>query len=111
MPADPVDRALDPGEAFFFLADRNSCMNFVMFAERRGQLAAERIRAGLAQLQQQNPLLRARITWTAGAGLRFQTSAGALAEAMREILLAAAEPGEESGGATRQQAEGVAGQA
>ena len=45
MQADRIDRPLDPGEAFFFLADRSSCMNFVLFAERRGHLDAERIRA------------------------------------------------------------------
>ena len=76
MQADPIDRPLDPGEAFFFLADRSSCMNFVLFAERRGHLDAERIRAGLAVLQQENPLLRARITWSAAAGLRFQSAPG-----------------------------------
>jgi NRPS condensation-like uncharacterized protein len=74
--ADPIDRPLDPGEAFFFLADRSSCMNFVLFAERRGHLDVERIRAGLAVLQQENPLLRARIVWTAEEGLRFQSAPG-----------------------------------
>ena len=76
MQADPIDRPLDPGEAFFFLADRSSCMNFVLFAERRGHLDAGRIRAGLAVLQQENPLLQARISWTAEAGLRFRSAAG-----------------------------------
>ena len=76
MQADPIDRPLDPGEAFFYLADRTSCMNFVLFAERRGHLDAGRVRAGLAVLQQENPLLQARITWSAEAGLRFQSAPG-----------------------------------
>lgn len=75
MPLESIDRPLDPGEAFFFLADRSSCMNFVLFAERSGHLDPERIRAGLAGLQRENSLLRARITWSSDAGLRFQTAA------------------------------------
>lgn len=49
-------------------------MNFVLFAERRGRLDAGRIRAGLAVLQRENPLLQVRITWSAEAGLRFRSA-------------------------------------
>jgi NRPS condensation-like uncharacterized protein len=64
-------RHLDPAEAFFFMADRVSCMNFVVFAERAGHLDTGRIRRGLGVIQAENPLLRARILWTAEDGLCF----------------------------------------
>lgn len=35
MSAKYIARTLDPGEAFFFLADRISCRNFILIAERR----------------------------------------------------------------------------
>jgi NRPS condensation-like uncharacterized protein len=70
-----VARPLDPAEAFFFMADRVSCMNFVFFAERSGHLDPERIRASLAVIQDENPLLRARISWTADRGLCFEPAA------------------------------------
>jgi hypothetical protein len=78
MPTDYVDRPLDAGESFFFLADRVSCMNFVMIAERSGALDPSRIAAGLARLQQENPLLESRITWADASGLRFEPAAGEL---------------------------------
>jgi len=71
-----INRALDPGEAFFYMADRISCMNFVVFAERRGHLDPEKIRVGLEAIQRENPLLRARINWSDAAGLRFQEADG-----------------------------------
>lgn len=67
-----IDRALDPGEAFFYMADHVSCMNFVVFAERRGHLDPEKIRVGLEAIQRENPLLRTRINWTQEQGLRFE---------------------------------------
>lgn len=70
-----IDRPLDAGESFFFLADRVSCMNFVMFAERNGELDPIQIAAGLRRLQQENRLLEARITWTDTGGLRFESAA------------------------------------
>ncbi len=72
-----IARPLDPAEAFFFMADRVSCMNFVFFAERSGHLDPRRIRASLAVIQDENPLLRARISWTADRGLCFAPAAGA----------------------------------
>ncbi len=70
-------RPLDPAEAFFHMSDRVSCMNFVFFAERSGHLVPERIRAALAVIQDENPLLRARITWTAERGFCFEPAPGA----------------------------------
>ena len=76
MPTDGNARPLDPAEAFFFMSDRVSCMNFVFFAERSGHLDPERIRAALALIQDENPLLRARIGWTADRGLCFEPAPG-----------------------------------
>jgi NRPS condensation-like uncharacterized protein len=72
-----IARPLDPAEAFFFMADRVSCMNFVFLAERSGHLDPERVRAALAVIQRENPLLRARICWTADRGLCFAPAPGA----------------------------------
>jgi NRPS condensation-like uncharacterized protein len=74
MPSQSLLRPLDPAEAFFFMADRVSCMNFVVFAERVGHLDAERIGRGLAVIQAENSLLHARIVWTEGDGLCFATA-------------------------------------
>ncbi len=70
MPPTPIDRPLDPAEAFFFLLDKLSGMNFVVFAERAGALSAAQVRQALDAVQADDPLLRARITWNQ-AGLRF----------------------------------------
>jgi hypothetical protein len=71
--ATSINRPLDPAEAFFFLLDRLSSMNFVVFAERAGTLDPQRVRAALQAVQTEDPLLRARIVWTA-AGLRFEAA-------------------------------------
>jgi NRPS condensation-like uncharacterized protein len=71
-----VARPLDPAEAFFFMSDRISCMNFVFFAERSGHLDPARIRAALAVIQDENPLLRSRISWSADRGLCFEPASG-----------------------------------
>ncbi|SBT04727.1 hypothetical protein ACCAA_180020 [Candidatus Accumulibacter aalborgensis] len=71
-----VLRPLDPAAAFFFLADRVSCMNFVAIAERSGALDAQRIRSGLEAMQAGNPLLRTRVVWTADGGLCFAEAPG-----------------------------------
>jgi NRPS condensation-like uncharacterized protein len=67
-----ISRSLDPGEAFFFLSDQVSCMNFVVFAERIDLLETARIRRALDIVQQENALLQARIRWTDEDGLRFE---------------------------------------
>ncbi len=71
-----ISRPLDPGEAFFFLSDHVSCMNFVVLAERSGTLETERIRRALDVIQQDNALLQTRIEWTEGKGLRFEPAPG-----------------------------------
>ena len=70
-----VSRHLDPAEAFFFMADRVSCMNFAIFAERSGHLDPESIRSSLAVIQDENPLLQVCIRWAADHGLRFEPTA------------------------------------
>lgn len=77
MSNESIARPLDPAEAFFFLSDRISCMNFVLLAERSGHLDPERIRQALAVIQEENPLLRARIAWTADRGFAFEPAPGA----------------------------------
>ena len=67
-----VDRALDPAERFFWLADRVSCMNFVVFAELDGIVDARALRAALERAQAAQPLLRVRIAVAEGAP-RFET--------------------------------------
>jgi hypothetical protein len=67
-----VDRPLDPAERFFWLADRVSCMNFVVFAELDGGVDASRLRAALDRAQQAHPLLRVRIAIEPGAP-RFES--------------------------------------
>ncbi len=69
-------RPLDPGEAFFYMLDRVSCMNFVVFAERLGHLSRERLGSALDVLQQENLLLQASIEWTEANGLRFRHAPG-----------------------------------
>ncbi|WP_296495213.1 condensation domain-containing protein [Rhodoferax sp.] len=76
LPAVPIIRPLDPGEAFFYMSDLVSCMNFVVFAERRGQLEHGRIRSALDLLQQENLLLQASIHWTQENGLCFAHAPG-----------------------------------
>lgn len=70
-------RPLDPAESFFYLLDRISCMNFVVFAERSGHLDAERIRAALEVLRTEHALLQARISTAPGSALRFSPDAPA----------------------------------
>lgn len=67
----PIIRPLDPGESFFYMSDLVSCMNFVVFAERRGHLQPERLRQALDLVQQENLLLQASIHWTQEDGLCF----------------------------------------
>jgi len=70
-----VDRPLDPGERFFWLANRVSCMNFVVFAELEGGVDASRLRAALDRAQRIHPLLRVRIAGD-GAAVRFEPADG-----------------------------------
>ena len=76
LPAQPIIRPLDPGESFFFMSDLVSCMNFVVFAERRGHLQPERLRQALDLVQQENLLLQASIHWTEESGICFTHAPG-----------------------------------
>lgn len=56
-----IDRPLGSTENIYWLLDRLYCLNFVVFAELDGDLPIERLKAALAIVQHENPLLRARI--------------------------------------------------
>ncbi|HSO44016.1 MAG TPA: hypothetical protein VLQ47_00660 [Rhodoferax sp.] len=88
LPAQPIIRPLDPGESFFYMSDRVSCMNFVVFAERRGHLELERIRRALDLVQQENLLLQAGIHWSREDGLCFTQVPGARIELRRPSVTA-----------------------
>jgi len=51
-------RKLDPAEYFFWLADRVSRRNFVMFAELSGELDLDALAAALGRAQRRQPALR-----------------------------------------------------
>ncbi|HXQ40183.1 MAG TPA: hypothetical protein VN821_02880 [Candidatus Udaeobacter sp.] len=59
-------RKLDPAEYFFWLADRVSCRNFVMFAELAGELDPVATAAALARAQKRQPALRRRFVLDRG---------------------------------------------
>jgi NRPS condensation-like uncharacterized protein len=80
MLVDKVLRPLDPGEAFFTLADQVSGMNFVVFAERLGALPPERIHRALDVLQIENLLLQTSVQWVDAQGLCFVHSPAAVIE-------------------------------
>ena len=71
-----IFRPLDPGEAFFYMSDHVSCMNFVVLAERVGGLQAGQIRTALDIIQKENTLLQASISWTDDNGLCFTHDPG-----------------------------------
>jgi NRPS condensation-like uncharacterized protein len=74
MPTLAIDRALDPAERFFWLLDRISGMNFVVFAELDGTLDTARLQTVLERAQAAHPLLRAAIISEGSHGLRFAPS-------------------------------------
>ena len=80
MLAGQVIRPLDPGEAFFTVADQVSGMNFVVFAERVGALPPGRVRRALDVLQAENLLLQTSVQWVDAQGLSFVHAPGALIE-------------------------------
>lgn len=67
MKPSTVDRPLDLAEHFFWLADRVSSLNFVMFAELDGELDPLALRGALDRAQRAHPLLRVRIEAGDGA--------------------------------------------
>ena len=80
MLTNKVLRPLDPGEAFFTVADQVSGMNFVVFAERLGALPPERVRRALDVVQAENLLLQTSVQWVDAQGLSFVHAPGALIE-------------------------------
>lgn len=62
MNAPAFSRPLDAGEKFFWLLDRVSCMNFVVFAELECNVEAAALQAALARVQLRHPLLNCTIT-------------------------------------------------
>lgn len=67
-----LPRLLDQAEAFFWLLDRHSAMNFSVIAEGSGALSAAEIAAALPQLQARHPLLTVAITLDEAGRLIFQ---------------------------------------
>ena len=80
MLTNKVLRPLDPGEAFFTVADQVSGMNFVVFAERVDALPPERVRRALDVLQAENLLLQTSVQWVDAQGLSFVHAPRALIE-------------------------------
>lgn len=80
MQTQKILRHLDPGEAFFYMSDHVSCMNFVVLAERLGTLQPAQIRTALDIIQQENTLLQASISWAEDTGLCFTHAPGASIE-------------------------------
>lgn len=95
FPSAPLPRPLDRAEAFFWLLDRHSSMNFCVLAEGGGALSASAVAAALPGLQARHPLLavavtldaRQRLTFTPAplAGARFFEST-ATPETWRTVL-------------------------
>jgi hypothetical protein len=66
-----VERELGSTEGIYWLLDKLYCLNFVVFAELEGRLDPARLQAALSIVQDENPLLRARIEESArGAWFR-----------------------------------------
>ena len=61
-----IDRPLGSTENIYWLLDRLYCLNFVVYAELDGHLPRARLEAALATVQDENPLLRARIAVEGG---------------------------------------------
>jgi len=61
-----IDRPLGSTETIYWLLDRLYCLNFVVYAELDGALQPGRLDAALATVQDENPLLRARIVVEGG---------------------------------------------
>lgn len=67
----PLPRPLDTAEAFFWLLDRYSSMNFAVIAEGTGPLATDALAAALPLLQARHPLLAVGIAPLADNTLQF----------------------------------------
>lgn len=73
-----VSRQLDPSERFFWMLDKVSGMNFVVFAEIAEVLNIEHLYAALEKAQHAHALLRVKIEHTPDGTLRFEPSDSAL---------------------------------
>jgi NRPS condensation-like uncharacterized protein len=69
-----ISRRLDPSERFFWMLDKVSGMNFVVFAEINDEINIDHLHAALMKAQQAHPLLRVRIEQSAEGELRFEPS-------------------------------------
>jgi NRPS condensation-like uncharacterized protein len=69
-----ISRRLDPSERFFWMLDKVSGMNFVVFAEINDVINVAHLHAALVKVQQTHPLLRVRIEQSAEGELRFEPS-------------------------------------
>ncbi|HEY8100495.1 MAG TPA: condensation domain-containing protein [Burkholderiaceae bacterium] len=72
-----ISRRLDPSERFFWMLDKISGMNFVVFAEIGDVMNVDNLRAALAQAQSAHPLLRVKVEQSVNE-LRFEPSDAAL---------------------------------
>jgi len=79
-----IDRALGSTETIYWLLDRLYCLNFVVYAELDGLLPRARLDAALAIVQDENPLLRARIVVDGGRAW-FKPVAGRQAPLRAEV--------------------------
>jgi hypothetical protein len=79
-----LDRPLDRAEAFFWLLDRCSSMNFAVLAEGSGPLSASKVEASLAGAQRRHPALGCAIDADAAGRLAFVPRAGAAIGLHRE---------------------------
>ncbi len=70
-----LHRQLDPGEHFFWLLDRVSGMNFVIFAEIGGAIDPAHLQQALTKAQQAHPLLRTQIVQPSPGELWFAPAA------------------------------------
>jgi len=61
-----IDRPLGSTETIYWLLDRLYCLNFVVYAELDGGLPRAGLEAALVAVQDENPLLRARIAVEGG---------------------------------------------
>jgi len=73
-PAAPFPRPLDQAEAFFWLLDRHSSMNFSVIAEGHGPLPSAAVAAALPKLQQRHPLLAVAIVHDPAQHLCFEAA-------------------------------------
>lgn len=71
FPSAPLPRLLDRAEAFFWLLDRHSSMNFCVLAEGAGALAGTAVSAALPGLQARHPLLAVAVGLDADQRLCF----------------------------------------